>query len=175
MLVVLAIAPHFGRRTRLVRIVSGSSSVPLRVSLLGLLMLVPCSAGAWVVGASPLWLLICAAAPHAGVSLITAVGIQSMASVAGSVMFFMPSGLGARDGATAALLVAVAGVSLPTAAAIALLIRACDPVAKLLIVAFLAGLHKARELTVGNERTSQSAPHAQMRQDAKSEREERVA
>ncbi len=145
MLVLLALTPRMARRSRLMRVVSGSSSTPLCISLRGLLMLIPCSAVAWVVGACPLWLLVNASS-HAVVSLPTAVGIQSMACMAGSVTFFLPSGLGARDGAIAALLVAVAHVSLPTAAAMAILIRASDPVAKVLIVLALAALKQAQSM-----------------------------
>ena len=143
MLVLLAVVPHIGHRTRLVRVVSGSSESPLRVSLQGLLILVPCSAVAWLVGSCPLWLLIHAMQSHGNVSLPAAVGIQSIACVAGSVTFFLPSGLGARDGAITALLVAVAGMSLPSAAAVAILIRASDPIAKLLILAAIALAQRA--------------------------------
>ncbi len=171
-LLLLASAPRLGRRTRLIRVISGSSSVPLCVSVPGLLMLVPCSAAAWLVGASPLWLLVSAAEPHAAMSLAAAVGIQSMAAVAGSVTFFLPSGLGARDGAIAALLVAVAGVSIPSAAAIAILLRASDPIAKLLIVAGLAAWHRAGLVISADARY---ADYALRSSEAEATQSERVA
>jgi hypothetical protein len=150
-LVFLSAAPRLGHRTRIIRLVSGQTSTPLRVSLRGMLILVPCSAAAWLVGSCPLWLLVHATAAHGVISFPAAVGIQSVACVAGSVAFFMPSGLGARDGAVTALLVGVAHISLPSAAAIAILIRASDPVAKLLILGALAVTHKTRTWLTGDE------------------------
>lgn len=134
-LILLALAPRLGARIPVARAIADRSGISCHLSLRRLLGLIPYAALAWGVGAGPLWLLAHAAAPAANISLPAAIGIQTMASVAGSVTFFMPNGLGARDGAIVSLLVAVAGVPLPAAAAVAVLVRASDPVAKVLIVA----------------------------------------
>jgi hypothetical protein len=100
-----------------------------------------------VVGTVPLWLLVRAAAPGAALSLPEAIGVQSVAAVIGSVTFFLPNGLGARDGAILGLLVAIAGVPLPAAAAAAVLVRLSDPVAKALILLALAGVRRVPPLS----------------------------
>ncbi|MGH2411729.1 MAG: hypothetical protein ACRDGS_15405, partial [Chloroflexota bacterium] len=98
----------------------------------------PYAALAWGVGAGSLWLLVRAAGSAAPLSLPMVIGIQTVAAVAGSVTFFLPNGLGARDGALVGLLVCLAGVPLPAAVAAVVLLLASDPVAKVLIVLALA-------------------------------------
>jgi glycosyltransferase 2 family protein len=146
-LLLLTLSPRLSTRWRLARLVLDPSGPPLRLSLPPLLALIPVAAIAWVVGAVPLWLLVRAAAPSAALSLPEAIGVQSVAAVIGSVTFFLPNGLGARDGAILGLLVAIAGVPLPAAAAAAVLVRLSDPVAKALILLALAGLRRVPPLS----------------------------
>jgi hypothetical protein len=127
-----------GLVSRLAARVSGSRSAPLRLSLRAMLALVPVAAISWLAAAVPLWVLVHAVAPGTDVSLLTAVGIQTVAAVIGGVAFFLPDGLGARDGTIVALLVGAAGVPLPSAIAAAILVRLSDPVVKALIVLALA-------------------------------------
>jgi hypothetical protein len=139
-LVLITLAPRLGPRWRFARFGADPSGPPLQLSIGPLLALIPGAALAWLVGNGPLWVLVQAAAPSAHVSLLTIVGIQSVAAVVGSVTFFLPSGLGARDGAMVALLVTIAGVPLPAAAAAAVLVRVGDPVAKGLILLLVTGI-----------------------------------
>jgi hypothetical protein len=138
-LILLTLAPRLGAGARIItRFFADGSDIPILPSPSRLLALIPFAALAWVVGAGPLWLVVRAVAPQTGLSLQAAIGIQALATVAGSVTFFLPNGLGARDSAIIGLLVAMAGVSPPAAAAVAVLMRASDPVAKALIVAVIA-------------------------------------
>jgi hypothetical protein len=116
------------------------SGTPLRLAPHHLIALIPFAAFAWMLGAEPLWLLVQAVAPQANMSFTTAIGIQTIAAVAGGVTFFMPNGLGVRDGTVVALLAGIAGVPLPAAVAAALLVRVSDPVAKAIIVMLIAAL-----------------------------------
>jgi hypothetical protein len=149
-LAFLALSPRLCTRWRVARLVVDPSGPPLRPSLPRLLGLIPFAAIGWVVGTVPLWVLVQAIAPSAALSLPAAIGVQSVAAVIGSVTFFMPNGLGAREGATMGLLVAVAGVPLPAAAAAAALVRLSDPIAKALILLALAGLRRVPHLSLSS-------------------------
>ncbi len=129
-----------GARWRVVRIAAGLSTEPLQLYLHHLLALIPLASLAWLVGAGPLWVLLQAAAPGVVVSLPAVIAVQSVAAVVGAMTFFLPNGLGARDGIIVALLVGILGVPLPAAAAATLLVRVSDPVAKALILLVLAVL-----------------------------------
>jgi hypothetical protein len=133
-LVLLALASRCGVGARLVRAVIDTSGRSAHLPLFRLLALIPYAALAWGMGAGSLWLMVRASGSAAGLSLPMAIGIQTVATVAGSVTFFLPNGLGARDGALVGLLVSLAGVPLPAAVAAVALLRASDPVAKVLIV-----------------------------------------
>jgi len=146
-LTLITLSPRLSTRWRITRVVIDPGGPPLRLSLRRLLTLIPFAAIAWVVGTIPLWVLARAAAPSAALSLPEAIGVQSVAAVIGSVTFFLPNGLGARDGAILGLLVAIAGVPLPAAAAAAVLVRLSDPVAKALILLALAGLRRVPPLS----------------------------
>jgi hypothetical protein len=74
------------------------------------------------------------------------VAIQALAAVGSAVTFFLPNGLGARDGIIVAMLTGVMGVPLPAAAATAALVRMSDPIAKALILLSLAALARAHAL-----------------------------
>lgn len=144
-------------RWPVIRLLVGPSSPPVRLSLRYLLGLIPIAAIGWVVGAVPLWVLVRAIAPGSAVSLPAAIGMQSVAAVIGSVAFFLPNGLGARDGAILGLLVAVAGVPIPAAAAAVVLARLSDPVSKALILVVLAGLRRVPPLSLSAPRSRRAA------------------
>jgi hypothetical protein len=146
-LALITLSPRLGTRWRITRSIIDPSGPPLRLSLPHLLALIPYAALAWAVGTVPLWVLVRAAAPSAALSLPEAIAIQSVAAVLGSVTFFLPNGLGARDGVILGLLVAIAGVPLPAAAAAAVLVRLSDPLAKALILLALAGLRRVPALS----------------------------
>jgi hypothetical protein len=146
-LTLITLSPRLDARWRITRLLGDPSGLPLRLSLPRLLALIPYASIAWVVGTVPLWVLVRAAAPSAALSLPEAIAIQSVAAVIGSVTFFLPNGLGARDGAILGLLVAIGGVPLPAAAAAAVLVRLSDPIAKALILLALAGLRRVPPLS----------------------------
>ncbi len=156
-LMLVALCPRRCTRWHVARLLLDPSGLPLRLSLPHLLSLIPVAAIGWVVGTVPLWVLVRAAAPSAGVSLLAAIGVQAVAAVIGSVTFFLPNGLGARDGAVLGLLVAGAGVPLPAAAAAAVLVRLGDPVAKALILLVLAGLRRVPPFTVSSPKPWRAA------------------
>jgi uncharacterized membrane protein YbhN (UPF0104 family) len=135
---LLTRAPRLGSRWHLDRFVSDPSGPPLRLYLRHLLAPIPFSALAWLVSAWPLWLVVHAAAPGTDASLASVIAVQSVAAVIGGMAFFLPNGLGARDGVTVALLAGVLGVPIAAAAAAALLVRVSDPLAKAMILLALA-------------------------------------
>jgi hypothetical protein len=150
LLMLVTLSPRLSLPWRVARLIVDPSGPPLRLSLRHLLTLIPFAAIAWVVSAVPLWALVRAAAPSAALSLPTAIGVQSVATLIGSVAFFLPNGLGARDGVILGLLVSMAGVPVPAAAAAAVLVRLSDPLAKVLILLVLAGLRKVPALPLSS-------------------------
>jgi len=141
-LVLTTLVPRFASCWGVRHLAGGTAEQPLRLSLGHLLPLILVAALAWLVGSGPLWVLVRVVAPQASVSLVTAVGVQTIAAVAGGCAFFLPNGLGARDGVIVALLASVAGVPLPAAAAVALLVRLSDPTSKVLILLVVTGLNR---------------------------------
>jgi hypothetical protein len=127
---LLTLTPRLRGRWRIARFAVDPGAPLLRINFHQLLMLIPPAGFAWLLGAVPLWLLLHADAPHAAVSLPMAIAMQALADAIGSMAFFMPNGLGARDGVLVALLVGVAGVPLPVAASLAILVRLADPAGK---------------------------------------------
>lgn len=142
LLALITLSSRLGNRRRVARLLFDPTRPNSRLCLRQLLALIPLAAIAWVVGTVPLWLLVHAAAPGTDLSLLAAIGVQSVAGVIGSVAFFLPNGLGARDSAIVGLLVGMAGVPLPAAASAAVLVRLSDPLAKALILLALAGLRR---------------------------------
>jgi hypothetical protein len=140
------LAPRLAARWRVARFIVDPSAPPLRLHLHRLLALVPAAAIAWLVGSWPLWMLVHAVAPGAHVTLAAAIAIQALATVGGAMTFFLPNGLGTRDGIIVALLTGVMAVPVPAAAAVAVLVRMSDPVAKALILLTLAGMVRAHRL-----------------------------
>jgi uncharacterized membrane protein YbhN (UPF0104 family) len=131
---LLTLTPKLRGRWRLARFAVDPAAPLLRINFHQLLMLVPPAGLAWLLGSVPLWLLLRADAPHAAVSLPLAIAMQALADAIGSMAFFMPNGLGARDGVLVALLVGVAGVPLPIAASLAVLVRLADPAGKAVLL-----------------------------------------
>lgn len=137
---LITLTTRAGAQWRIARFAVDSSVPLLRLKLHSLLALIPIAGLAWLIGALPLWLLVHSAEPTAAVTLPTAIAVQSLACLIGGMAFFLPNGLGARDGAIVALLVGVSGVPLPLAASVAALLRLSDPVAKALLLLGIAGM-----------------------------------
>lgn len=142
MLVVLrALAGASGTGNRLVRRllgrVHGDDHAPdLRCR--HLLGLVPWSAGSWLAGALPLYVLLMALRPGADFTLGDVVGSAVLATALGSLAFFVPEGVGVSDGALVALLAHATGLPVATCAAAAIALRALDPLTKLSLFFALA-------------------------------------
>jgi hypothetical protein len=101
------------------------------------LRLIPWSASSWLVGTLALFVMLTALAPANDVNVADVVGASVLAAALGSIAFFVPSGVGVRDGALIALLVHSTGAPGASCAAAALALRALDPLVKfgLLLVA----------------------------------------
>jgi hypothetical protein len=141
---LITLTPRLRGRWRIARFAVDPAAPLLRINFHQLLILIPPAALAWLVGAVPLWLLLRADAPHAAVSLPTVIAMQALADAIGSMAFFMPNGLGAREGVLVALLVGVAHVPLPVAASLAVLVRVADPAGKAVL---LIGAHTASRIS----------------------------
>lgn len=131
------LAPRLGLRWRIARFAADPAAPPMQLHLRHLLALIPVATLSWLVGAVPLWVVVQTMAPGA-TSLPAVIAVQSVATVVGGIAFFLPNGLGARDGTTVALLAGALGVPIPAAAAAGILVRLCDPLAKALILLVLA-------------------------------------
>jgi hypothetical protein len=140
------LAPRLSSRRRIARLFVNPAAPSMPLHLHRLLALVPSAAIAWLVGTGPLWVLVRAAAPQIHVTLPSIIAIQALAAVGGSMTFFLPNGLGTRDGIIVALLTGVMGVPVPAAAAVTALMRMSDPLGKALILLMLAGIMRARAL-----------------------------
>jgi glycosyltransferase 2 family protein len=112
-----------------------------------LLRLVPGVGVSWLAGALALYAILSALAADSSVNLGDVVGSAALAAMLGSMAFFLPSGVGVRDGVLIGLLVHSTGLSFATCTEAAIAIRVMDPVAKIAILFLLAtGLpRRARE------------------------------
>ncbi len=109
-----------------------------RLRLMGMLRLVPWSAAAWLVGTMVLYAMLAGLEPASAINLMDVVGASAVAAALGSLAFFIPSGVGVRDGALIVLLSRSTGVPMPSCAAAVLTLRALDPLSKLGIVLLVA-------------------------------------
>ena len=145
---------------------STAPAVQLRASTL--LGLVPWAAGAWLANTLSLYVLVFALDAGAHAQLGAVVGSAALATTLGSLAFFVPDGMGVRDGALVALLSHSMGVPVATCAAATLLIRAYDPVCKLSLLLLLAsGIDRARmwhnlrvRLGLQSRRAAEAGAHA---------------
>lgn len=103
-----------------------------------LLRLVPGVGVSWLAGALALYAILSALAADSPVNLGDVVGSAALAAMLGSIAFFLPSGVGVRDGVLIALLVHSTGLSFATCTEAAIAIRFMDPVAKIGILFLLA-------------------------------------
>ncbi|HVA89662.1 MAG TPA: lysylphosphatidylglycerol synthase domain-containing protein [Chloroflexota bacterium] len=143
LLVLRALATVAGSRNRLARRLLGhartteeSDLAPLRARQV--FALAPCSALSWVVGAGALYVVLGAMNHGATVTLGTVIGAAVLAAALGSLAFFAPEGVGVKDGALVALLAHATGLPLTTLVAVALAVRALDPVTKFSLLGVLA-------------------------------------
>jgi hypothetical protein len=139
---LLSMDGHGGRLMRLLpRRPTAAEAEPSRMPPLRmgpLLTLTPWAALGWFVGTLTLYVLLVALSGSADVRLGDVVGASVLAAAIGSLAFFVPSGMGVRDGALVALLAHATTLDVPTCAAAAITLRALDPLAKfglLLLVA----------------------------------------
>jgi hypothetical protein len=100
--------------------------------------LVPWSAAAWLTGTMVLYALLSGLEPTADINLMDVVGASVVAAALGSLAFFIPSGVGVREGALIVLLSHSTGLPTPSCAAAVLALRALDPLSKLGIVLLVA-------------------------------------
>ncbi|HVA89214.1 MAG TPA: lysylphosphatidylglycerol synthase domain-containing protein [Chloroflexota bacterium] len=112
------------------------SATPIRLH--HLLALIPWSAISWLAGALALYPVLGALAPDTSINLGDLVGSAALAAMLGSLAFFVPSGMGVRDGALIALLTHSTGLPLATCTEAAIVIRALDPATKVAMLFLLA-------------------------------------
>jgi glycosyltransferase 2 family protein len=106
-----------------------------------LLMLVPWSAASWLVGAIALYALLDALSPKASLNPGTVIGALALANILGSLAFFVPAGVGVRDGALVTLLAHGTGLPVAECTAAAIGMRALDLGTKLsMMMAIGAGV-----------------------------------
>ena len=103
-----------------------------------LLRLVPGAGVSWLAGALALYAILSALASDSSVNLGDVVGSAALAAMLGSLAFFVPAGMGVRDGVLIALLVHSTGLSFATCTEAAIAIRVMDPVTKLGMLFLLA-------------------------------------
>jgi hypothetical protein len=109
-----------------------------RLRLHNVLQLLPLSAVAWLTGTLVLYALVSGLEPSLSVNLMDVIGASAVAAAIGSLAFFVPSGVGVRDGALIVLVAHSTGVPTASCAAAVVALRALDPVSKLAIVVLVA-------------------------------------
>jgi len=136
----LATAGSLGNRLarRLLRRAPTISPGTTPIRLHHLLGLIPLAAISWLAGAVALYPVLSALAPDTAINLGDLVGSAALAALLGSLAFFVPSGVGVRDGALVALLMHSTGLPLATCTEAAIVIRAIDPVTKAAMLFLLA-------------------------------------
>lgn len=139
----LALAPS--ARNALARRLLGRTRVGGQpVPMPGLLRLIPLSALSWLCAALTFFVMLIGLHPAVAHKPITVIGVLALATTLGNLAFFVPAGIGVRDGLYITLLVGVAGVPMAAAALCVVAMRALDPVAKvglLLALGIRFGLH----------------------------------
>jgi uncharacterized membrane protein YbhN (UPF0104 family) len=112
----------------LVRRLKGAQVCPTRSNIRVRSLLVPLSLSAtsWLVGALALYALLDALGPRASLSPGPVIGSLALANILSSMAFFLPAGIGVRDGALVTLLMHSTGLPVAECAAAALAIRALD-------------------------------------------------
>jgi hypothetical protein len=105
-----------------------------------LLALAPWSAMAWFAGTLSFYVLLKALSPGRSVSMMDVIGAYALATSLGALAFFVPDGMGVRDGLLVALLAKSTGLPLATCAATAVASRALDPVLKGALLVGVAAL-----------------------------------
>ena len=99
-----------------------------------LLLLIPVSAASWLVGALALYALLEALSPGASLNPGTVIGALALANVLGSLAFFVPAGVGVREGALVTLLMHSTGLPVAECVAATLSMRALDLGTKLALM-----------------------------------------
>jgi len=127
------------------RHVQPAATTPVRpVRTRHLLALVPLTAGAWLSGTLALYVILGALNPSTSISLGTVIGAAALATTLGSLAFFVPDGMGVRDGVLVALLAHSGGIPLASCTAAAIMVRALDPLTKLgILLLTVSGIERA--------------------------------
>jgi uncharacterized membrane protein YbhN (UPF0104 family) len=132
-----ALARRFcGKMVCSARAEAASDGTRLRLGCI--LRLVPWAAAAWLAGTMVLYALLAGLEPTIDVNLINVLGASAVAAAIGSLAFFVPSGVGVRDGALIVLLSRSTGVPTASCAAAVLALRVLDPLSKLGIMLVVA-------------------------------------
>ncbi len=127
-----------------------------------LVLLVPWSAISWLAGALALYALLDALSPRASLNLGTVIGALALASTLGSLAFFVPAGVGVRDGALVTLLAHGTGLPVAECAAAAIGVRALDLGTKLGLLLVIGG-SVALRLSRSGHRTPDKPPQPEER------------
>jgi glycosyltransferase 2 family protein len=128
---------------------------PMRAStLVGLLVFY---AGTWVIGGLGLWLLLRSVGAHpAGSTVVFLGGVSAVGAIVAVLVFFAPSGLGAREGSMYGLMLAI--TSSGTALSATLLNRVAITLVEVLL--FLVGVLVLRRKEPRGSRAASPAPAA---------------
>jgi hypothetical protein len=120
----------------IVRRLKGEQACPARsnIRVRSCLELLSLSATSWLVGALALCALLAALGPRASLSPGPVIGSLVLANILSSVAFFMPAGIGVRDGALVTLLMHSTGLPVAECAAAALTMCTLDLGIKLILM-----------------------------------------
>jgi hypothetical protein len=114
------------------RVLGGTPAVQgTPIALRQVLALVPWSAAAWVSSALAVFVLLSALHPDAAHRPLMILGSMALASTLGALAFFVPEGLGVREGVLLTLLAHSAGLPVIQTAITIIAMRALDPLTKL--------------------------------------------
>jgi uncharacterized membrane protein YbhN (UPF0104 family) len=128
-----SVARSHGRFARLLlgQTPTADEDRPMTLRTNRVLALIPLSAASWLGSVGALYVFLLAMSPDVSPNFGAVVGSAALASVLGSLAFFVPEGLGVSDGMLVVLLTQATGLSATTCIAAALAVRTIDPVTKL--------------------------------------------
>lgn len=155
----LALAPH--AQNALAKRLLGSTRVGGQpVPMRRLLALIPWSAAAWLCGTLAFFVVLIGLHGPVLYKPVMVVGALALAAILGNLAFFVPAGLGVRDGFLITLLVHTTNVPMSAAAVAVIAMRALDPLSKFGLLLALGLGHGLRKTTRYAHKTT-SAPNAE--------------
>jgi uncharacterized membrane protein YbhN (UPF0104 family) len=152
----LALAPR-ARNALTKRLLGGTRVSGQPVPMRGLLSLIPWSAAGWLGSSLAFFVVLIGLHPAVAHRPIMVIGSLALAAILGNLAFFVPAGLGVRDGILITLLVHTAGVPVASAAITVVAMRALDPITKVGLLLTLTTGHGLRE-TSRSLRKAESLP-----------------